>query len=300
MKQYLTKFSTRAAYEAELSNLDFPNVSYISGDDELVYAESGSSPTHDYSLDYFTIEAIDDNLSFEIGDGVNSSVYYSSDGGDTWTNGNMFTMNAGDKVMLKNNSYITQSTPGVNGIIWEQNGGRYNVMGNIMSLFFDDDFVGQEDGLAGCDSVFYEMFLNSGVVDASNLVLPATLLEEATSCYASMFKGCTLLEKAPTILPATTLAENCYENMFSGCTSLTTAPELPATTLAENCYCGMFSDCTSLNYIKMLATDISATGCLYGWVNGVAASGTFVKNASMTTLPTGDNGIPSGWTVIDA
>lgn len=48
MKKYLTKFSTRVAYEAELSNLDFPNVSYISGDDSLVYAES--EPTHDYSL----------------------------------------------------------------------------------------------------------------------------------------------------------------------------------------------------------------------------------------------------------
>lgn len=53
MKEYLTKFSTRAAYEAELSNLDFPNVSYISGDDELVYAESGSSPTHDYRIEIY-------------------------------------------------------------------------------------------------------------------------------------------------------------------------------------------------------------------------------------------------------
>lgn len=61
----------------------------------------------------------------------------------------------------------------------------------------------------------------------------------------------------------------------------------------------MFSGCTLLNYIKCLATDISASQCLYYWVYGVAASGTFIKNPAMTTLPTGENGIPSGWTVED-
>ena len=127
--------------------------------------------------------------------------------------------------------------------------------------------------------------------------LPATTL--ATSCYNNMFWGCTSLTTAPE-LPATTLAYNCYGSMFNGCTSLTTAPELPATTLTDYCYVSMFANCTSLNRIKMLATNISANGCLRGWVYNVAATGTFTKAASMTTLPTGANGIPSGWTVVDA
>ena len=46
----------------------------------------------------------------------------------------------------------------------------------------------------------------------------------------------------------------------------------------------------------MLATDVSATDCLRNWVYGVASSGTFVKDAS-ATLPTGESGIPNGWTV---
>ena len=50
----------------------------------------------------------------------------------------------------------------------------------------------------------------------------------------------------------------------------------------------------------MLATDISAENCLTGWVDSVAATGTFVKAASMTSLPTGASGIPSGWTVQNA
>ena len=152
--------------------------------------------------------------------------------------------------------------------------------------------------------------------------LPATTL--ATNCYSGMFSGCETLTTAPA-LPATTLAENCYYNMLSGCASLKTAPELPATTLANGCYYGMFFSCASLttapelpaatlaescyermfnrcyllNNITMLATDISALGCLTNWVEKVATTGTFTKAESMTSLPTGVNGIPAGWTIVN-
>ena len=126
--------------------------------------------------------------------------------------------------------------------------------------------------------------------------LPATTLVQG--CYSYMFRACRSLVNAPE-LPATTLAQNCYEGMFRGCTSLVNVTELPATTLAQNCYAGMFMECSSLNYIKCLATDISATDCTSFWVFGVAASGTFVK-AEGVTWPTGDSGIPNGWTVVDA
>ena len=127
--------------------------------------------------------------------------------------------------------------------------------------------------------------------------LPATTL--FSSCYDTMFSDCTSLTTAPA-LPATTLDSLCYYSMFHRCTSLTTVPELPATTLAEKCYGGMFFGCTLLSYIKMLATDVSASDCLREWVSGVASTGTFVKHPSMTTLPSGDDGIPTGWTVQDA
>ena len=126
--------------------------------------------------------------------------------------------------------------------------------------------------------------------------LPATKL--TTWCYNGMFKDCTSLTAAPA-LPATKLADMCYYQMFKGCTSLTTAPELPANTLVENCYTFMFRNCTRLNYIKCLATDIHATACTSNWVNGVASTGTFVKASDMNNWPTGDSGIPSGWTVMN-
>ncbi len=126
--------------------------------------------------------------------------------------------------------------------------------------------------------------------------LPATSL--ANFCYKELFSGCTNLTTAPE-LPATSLAEFCYLSMFSGCTSLTSAPELPATSLALFCYNGMFSGCTNLNHVICLATDISASGCTTGWLSGVAPTGTFIKTPEMEDWPTGDSGIPAGWTVED-
>ena len=127
--------------------------------------------------------------------------------------------------------------------------------------------------------------------------LPATVA--ASGCYKRMFQDCPSLLEAPE-LPARGINEQCYQYMFTGCTGLTTAPEFPATTLKTGCYNNMFYRCTKLNYIKMLATDISASNCLYNWVNGVASAGTFVKNPNMTSLPTGASGIPSRWTVQNA
>ena len=150
--------------------------------------------------------------------------------------------------------------------------------------------------------------------------LPATTLAEG--CYQSMFWSCDGLTVAPELpattlapycyngmfyesaglttaseLPATVLADYCYNQMFRGCTGLTVAPELPATTLATKCYRQMFWDCKKLDHITMLATDISAPDCLEEWVSGVASTGTFTKAAAMTSLTTGESGIPEGWTV---
>lgn len=146
------------------------------------------------------------------------------------------------------------------------------------------------------DDCYSHMFYNCTSLTTAPM-LPATTL--ANGCYSGMFYGCTSLTTAPE-LPATTLANSCYNSMFDDCINLTTAPSLPATTLAASCYGYMFDGCTKLNYIKMLATNISAYDCLYNWVRGVSSTGTFVKNAAMTSLPRGTSGIPSGWTVQNA
>lgn len=145
----------------------------------------------------------------------------------------------------------------------------------------------------------YNMFAGCTSLETAPELKADTL---GNSSYYGMFSGCTSLKTAPNIA-ATTLRSSTTahcRNMFAGCTSLETAPELKADTLRGSSYRGMFSGCTSLKEITCLATNISASYCTTDWVNGVAASGTFTKAASMSSWTTGVNGIPSGWDVQDA
>lgn len=249
-----------------------------------------------YADPYLTMEALEDGTFSFTKNGTGDDIQYSKDNGTTWTllaSGETVSVVAGDKVMWK--SAITPSSS--KGIGTFSSSSNFNVYGNIMSLLYRDEFNGLTS-LEGKDYAFYKMFNKcSKMIDASNLILPATTL--AKFCYSNMFYNCTSLTTAPE-LPALELADNCYQNMFLNCTSLTTAPELPAKTLANSCYLGMFRTCTSLYKITMLATDISATDCLRTWVYGVSSTGTFVKHPDMNSLPTGTSGIPEGWTVTDA
>lgn len=200
-----------------------------------------------------------------------NSINYSLDNGATWTelasNTNSPTVSAGSKIMWK----ATLTPQAYDGIGIFGSSGNFTVEGNIMSLLYGDNFVGQTN-LTGKNYAFYSLFENcKKLTSAENLVLPAT-----------------------------TLANACYIYMFYGCSSLTTAPELPATTLANQCYQGLFNGCTNLNSITCLATYISASNCTTNWVSGVASEGTFVKASSMSSWISGDNGIPSGWTVQNA
>ena len=126
--------------------------------------------------------------------------------------------------------------------------------------------------------------------------LPATTLAER--CYAFMFSGCSSLATAPE-LPATTLVAHCYRGVFNGCSGVNVAPDLPAAVLVNGCYYQMFQSCRNLNYIKCLATNISAADCLTNWTRYAPATGTFVRARGMV-WPRSANGIPAGWTVVDA
>jgi hypothetical protein len=140
------------------------------------------------------------------------------------------------------------------------------------------------------DSMFYDCKSLTAATE-----LNATTL--ANYCYQCMFAGCTSLTNPPS-LPATTLAIGCYFGMFQNCTALTTAPALPATTLVSSCYYAMFQGCSNLNFIEMMATNIYASSCMTDWVKNVASSGTFIKNANARWTTTGNNGVPTGWTII--
>lgn len=236
--------------------------------------------------DYIILEVLDNYISFGLS---RNPIEYSLDDGISWVK-----LNAGTQTPIYTNipRVLIRCTPTYIGI-YDGIGtftvyGRFNLSGNVMALL---------GGLHNLnDFIFNELFKETDVVSVDKSFLPATTL--ASGCYSHMFKDCTSLTTAPE-LPAMNLADSCYGYMFNGCTSLTIAPELPATNLADRCYVYMFGGCTNLNHIKMLATDVSAFNCLYHWVEGVAPTGTFVKHKDMTSLPTGDSGIPEGWTVVN-
>lgn len=289
----------------------------------LVYKYQKPAPTHDYSQDYLTFEAISaGTFSF------NRPYSYSVDDGSTWTSlaasASTPTVNAGDKILFKATNEPNSSV----GVGTFSATSEFNAMGNPYSMFSGDSFTSVTTlPVFAVSRLFY---LNTNLVSAENLSLPALDLgSETYSCYYETFMGCTSLTTAPE-LPATSLHDSCYHNMFSGCTSLTTAPALPATTLSNGCYSYMFdgctslttapelladtltatcyiymfSGCTSLNYVKMTATNVDMAFypnyAMQHMLTNASATGTFVKAASVANLPTGDYGVPTGWTIVDA
>ena len=208
-------------------------------------------------------------------------------------------INPGEKVYLRATSSKDGTWCGTEG--WGTNffRGVDKIGGNILSLLYGSNFTGRETIIPNSRTYcFHRVFYNTtSLINAEELLLPVIALTE--SCYNRMFEGCTSLVKGPVELPSTDTAVNgCYNGMFSGCTSLTESPMIRARSLVNYSCTNMFNNCSSLNTVKCLATwrGSSSTG---GWLSGVAASGTFYKNASMKSWPSGTNGIPNGWTVVD-
>ena len=306
------------------------SVKQIAGGNGVVLWKKNTGP--DYTEPFYVenITNVDETLSIaKAGDGANTiDVEYSIDKTNWYTLGStskntplIYTLTPNSKLYLRANTNTWGEGSSYNKIT-----GISKIGGNIMSLLYGRDFTGQETLFPqnSGNLIFNKTFSNNTIlIDASVLVLPVISLDQY--CYREMFMGCTSLVGAPT-LPATTLNQFCYNGMFKGCISLVNAPVLPATTLSSRCYMEMFRDCTSLvnapvlpagtlprscyenmfngcsslNYIKCLATNISGSNCVNNWVSGVVASGTFVKDANMTSWPTGASGIPSGWAVQNA
>lgn len=274
------------------------------------------SPVHHYENDYLTFKILTNGKVFwhSNGSGQAKTIDYSLNDG-AWTtitatdSSTYIDVVANDVVRFKgtnisygkdksNYSGFGQGEHGTSGQeTYDTNAAEVNIEGNIMSLIYGDNFVGQTTFNGGTYN-FCSMFKKLKVVSAENLVLPPTTLREG--CYRAMFSWCTYLEKAPK-LPATTLATYCYWYMFEKC-AITTAPDLLFETFV-NYSCGsMFTGCASLNFIKCMAIDgFSASNCKQNWVQGVASSGTFVKDSgvSTSTWSTGASGIPTNWLVYD-
>lgn len=160
---------------------------------------------------------------------------------------------AGDKVRFK--GYNSTYGDGGYNSTFSGTTAPFEAYGNIMSLIDGNTFK-YLTTLEGSHN-FKSLFAYASIVNAHNLILPATTL--VSNCYSNMFHYCTGLTSAPE-LPATTLATYCYRSMFNECSSLATAPVLPATTLDTYCYSYMFKG-TAITQAPALPATTLQTGC---------------------------------------
>ena len=238
-KQYM--FFVRESADAAFGFVGIGNLKYTMVPEDIRGIDCGYFDCIDYSKHYFTIEVTEPGeLGFERKDGT---IFYSLDDGGTWTEfvDPIQIDNAQTKIIFKGNNADMQGERGI-GTFTSDDNLKFNVSGNIMSLMFGDNFVGQLD--IPVAHAFRSLFFSCmGLVDAGNLSLPATGLTE--NCYSMLFMEAINLVKPPK-LPAMVMADECYSHLFDNCWSLETAPKFPATTLASNCYYSTFANCRGL------------------------------------------------------
>ena len=123
-----------------------------------------------------------------------------------------------------------------------------------------------------------------------------TLVIPSNYCFRNLFRQCTSLVEANISLPATTLTNYCYDNIFRDCANLIKAPVLVATNANyTGCYRSLFNGCNALNKIITYAQTIGANSTEL-LVDKVSPTGDFY-NLGGANYPSGESGIPSGWTV---
>lgn len=248
--------------------------------DWLIKRFSNPSVTErDYSLEYLTVTCTAAGdfmaaLSSSLNASYTRDFDYSINGG-AWITASpvrgqtvtVVTLAVGDVMRLRrdgNNARYLSFPCGGDGL-------RFTLSGNMMSFQYGDNFVGK-----------------------------TTIRDNRANCFDTLFKDCTAVTDATDlVLPALTLSQGCYSTMFYGCENLISGPTLPAAVLTNNCYYRMFYNCKKLSRVKCLATtNIATSSSTSEWLINTAATGTFVKAAG-ATWPSGGNGIPSGWTVVD-
>ena len=221
--------------------------------------------------DYLKFTALENNSFLRLIQlGSNQTVDYSYNGKtwETMVNGRTLSLQSGECVYLRG---ILSETPDQYDSTLFQNGGRMKLSGNINAIW---DYTAED--------------LEAG-------------FQLKEWCGRQMFHLCReIVDISELKMPSENLAWGCYAEMFGYNRNITVAPELPATTLYGYCYSQMFYSCSSLQEIKCMAMNTMEYGeipCTDYWLDGVAATGTFTKNANMTQWGTGADGIPEGWTI---
>ncbi len=277
---------------SQVNDIKIPegNVVKITSGDTVLWQKDYSK---DYSKEYFTIEFYDTTGTKNIT--VNHTVSYSTDK-KNWTSvesGETISVTA-SKVYFKNVGYTFTTYDGSESKVAVFSlSNDFKVSGNIMSLLYGDYFIGRTSLTSG--STFRQfLYSQSNLIDASNLILPATTI--TAGCYFDIMAACTNLKYSFKELPAETIDNYSYRQMFYNCTSLLTAPEFKMKSF------GTFGSViyafynTKVTSVKIATTEIPTTVTIFtDWLTGTPA-GVLYKPKEATYDDSLLN-LPSTWTV---
>jgi hypothetical protein len=183
----------------------------------------------------FWIECTSGTSKLFLGGGARRNFEYSSDGCRTWTkffSSEQIQIQEGQRIYFRADGFVD----GVTNQFTTDTQIRTRIGGNIMSLLWNTGYARKTDFSELTNQSFSMLFSNHalGIVDASELLLPATTLREYE-----------------------------YSSMFSGQREMLYAPKFPATSIANSCYNGMFQECSKLKEIvfpKVLENDETFLG----------------------------------------
>ena len=196
---------------------------------------------------------------------------------------------SGDRVFFRgqNNTFSKSG----NYYIFASSGHIY-ASGNVNSLY---DPTCQSVTIPDKAYFFAYLFYNCAGLLTPPL-LPSTRMRNR--CYANMFRG-TAIKFTPE-LPATSSASYCYQNMFMSCPELVETRLLPFNSINayNGIYYGMFNGCSNLSKVYVALNSWgSQSNATTNWLNGVAATGTFICPAALDTTTRSVSRVPEGWTV---
>ena len=274
------RFDNHDDYVSFINSSEYikPNVSSCSAETHVHY-------DYDYAYAPLTVEALED-LEIQFTNKIVSNLaqvfwskgemYYSKDGTRTWnqfTSADTISVRSGERLQFKGN--LSGSTSwGIGRFIIP---GKFNIVGNPLSMYYMDDFG---DVISPRQSLF-DLFSRTGVVSAEGLktnignttgyptvpshmfskfFLECVNLEKAPSftnlsrkansrhMYGSTYYGCTSLTEVPDLLfdGQNITAESTFDNTFNSCTSLKKMPRIKAKTIGRLAFDEMFERCTSL------------------------------------------------------
>ena len=160
---------------------------------------------------------------------------------------------------------------------------------NFTGIVFGGDIYALSAGQVYAQ-MFYELFKDTNITNASTIILNQALDSSANSAYYGMFSGCGSLTTPPA-LPSLEVPASGYAYMFQNCYSLTTAPALPAITIGNQSYQNMFLNCEAITTAPVLNIQNPKDSCCKNMFYGCRS----LSNVPSNMFASIEGGINSGY-----